>query len=72
VLPVAPEEKALVQTWIPLSLADRLRQQAVANERSLAAEARLAIKAYLENTEGALAGPSETSTSVTALDHAGS
>jgi plasmid stability protein len=46
------EPRALVSAWVPSSLAVRLRERAMAAERSLAAETRVALRRYVEAEEG--------------------
>lgn len=50
---VNPEHTAVIQTSVPHEVADRLRECADEHDRSVAAEARRAIRVYLENSEAA-------------------
>jgi hypothetical protein len=43
--------EAHVQTWVPASWARRLRELAEAGDRTLSAEVRRGLRAYLENDE---------------------
>ena len=58
-----PENRTVVQAWVPCDLADALRSRAVAAERSVSAEVRLALREHL-NDEAPVAEPvlRETST----------
>lgn len=43
-----PERRVTVASWVPVSLAQELEARAVQGERSISAELRRAVKAYLD------------------------
>jgi plasmid stability protein len=57
-VPGPVRERTLVRTWLPDEAASQLRHRAEENERTLAAEARVAIQRYLESSEAAGQGGS--------------